>query len=143
MSDDPGASGDGPGEGAAADSAPLSDLARRVGERREREHLGGDGERFEEEPYEALEAEDVWEAMDASEEPASGTDRRVVEEGAETHVVPKRHFCEGCRFLSGPPEVACTHEGTEIREFVDKERVRVYRCPVVEERDFGDDDPPR
>lgn len=53
---------------------------------------------------------------------------------ADVHTVPKRSFCENCRFLTPPPEFACTHDGTEIVEFVDRHDVRVKNCPIVRER---------
>lgn len=48
--------------------------------------------------------------------------------------VSKHDFCERCEFFSPPPDVDCSHEGTEIVEFRDMETVRVVDCPVVAER---------
>jgi len=53
----------------------------------------------------------------------------------EGTVVPKANFCEQCEHFADPPRVACTREGTEIRELVDREHFRVVNCPVVAERD--------
>lgn len=66
-------------------------------------------------------------------EPASGVES-VDGAGPETreHVVPKDKYCQSCPYLDDPPELACTHEGTEIVEVVDSERFRVRNCPMVE-----------
>lgn len=130
----PGASGGEGGDGQPRE-APLSDLAERVAERRERGEREGARGRFAEQSFEALDAESIWDDPGGSEFGAVG---EVVEEGGETFVVDKGNFCERCRHFSAPPEVRCTHPGTEIREFVDKEHVRVSSCPVVEERGVDD-----
>ena len=49
-------------------------------------------------------------------------------------VVAKDRYCESCRYLSDPPTVSCTHAGTAIVEFVDREHVRVRNCPIVARR---------
>lgn len=70
--------------------------------------------------------------------PADGVDPTTVEET----VVPKRGYCQGCEYLSAPPDVACTHADGEILEAVDLEHFRVRNCPVVAHRRersvFGD-----
>jgi hypothetical protein len=53
--------------------------------------------------------------------------------GAREHVVPKSDYCQSCPYLDAPPELACTHEGTEIVEVVDNERFRVRNCPMVDD----------
>lgn len=74
----------------------------------------------------------VWENLSAS-----TTGEPVTEERGSRRVsdVPKHQFCEQCEHFTGPPEIACTHEGTDITEFLDMETVRVVDCPVVEERE--------
>ena len=57
----------------------------------------------------------------------------------ETVEVSKHAYCENCRFLSEAPEIHCTHEGTEIVEFIDMETVRLSNCPIVAERGGLDD----
>lgn len=105
-------------------------------------------------PFEAIEVEPVdedvlWEdlvggdadspvAGDVAVESTTGGDPpvtgpAVAVEGDEA-VVPKRAYCEGCEHFSAPPETACTHPGTEIRELVDVDHFRVVNCPVVERR---------
>jgi hypothetical protein len=67
---------------------------------------------------------------------AAPDSRAVDRESGETGVVvPKSTYCERCAFAADPPTVACTRDGTEIREFVDRDRVRVVGCPVVAERE--------
>lgn len=74
----------------------------------------------------------IWE--DLSEDPTAETvseqqgNRRLSE-------VSKHSFCEQCEYFTGPPEIACTNEGTDILAFLDMETVRVADCPVVEERE--------
>lgn len=55
-------------------------------------------------------------------------------------VVPKRTYCETCRYFAAPPAVECTHEGTDILEFVDRRHVRVKHCPIVATRRGPDPD---
>jgi hypothetical protein len=69
----------------------------------------------------------VWEEL-ATTEPAGDDEGRRYDE------VSKHTYCENCKWLSEPPEVSCTHEGTEIIEFLNTETVRLVNCPVVEER---------
>jgi hypothetical protein len=67
---------------------------------------------------------------------AAPDSRALDRESGETGVVvPKSTYCERCAFFADPPTVACTRDGTEIREFVDRDRVRVVGCPVVAERE--------
>ena len=47
-------------------------------------------------------------------------------------IVPKSDYCQSCPYLDSPPELACTHEGTEIVEVVDTEQFRVRNCPMVD-----------
>lgn len=80
----------------------------------------------------------VWESLSAAQ--ARGS---VAESRKRTYAdVSKHSFCERCEYFTGPPAVDCTHEGTEILEFVDAETVRVVDCPVVARRralERGDD----
>lgn len=88
---------------------------------------------FEEMDDEGEPIEDVWETLgeegtagESTLAPVRGTDE------LEENVVDKRSFCQRCRYLSAPPAVECTHEGTEILEVVDSDRFRVRGCPMVE-----------
>lgn len=72
----------------------------------------------------------VWETLSAAQARGSVADVR----DSTYAEVSKHRYCESCRYFTGPPEASCTHEGTEILEFVDMETVRVVDCPIVAER---------
>lgn len=129
------------GEDGDRTDAPLSDLAERVGERRKRAESEDPGEFFGEESYEPVDPDSVWEESGGPSEPSFGAVGDVVEAGERTYVVSVRNFCERCRYFSAPPRAECTNDGTQIREFVDKDHVRVYDCPIVEERGLEKDRP--
>lgn len=131
---------DGPADDPEA--APLADLAERVGRRRGRAETDDFDTLFEEQPVDAVDGESLWDDPVASAESEFGAVGEVVEAGERTHVVSTRNFCEQCPYFSTPPRANCTHEGTEIREFVDKDHVRVHDCPVVEERGLSGERPP-
>lgn len=98
---------------------------------------------------EDVDDEELWAELSSDEAPAPGegdlfsrlaeenpTDRAgsTVETDGEEVIVPKNRYCQGCEYLSRPPEFACGHPGTEIVEVVDGDRLRVRNCPVVRER---------
>lgn len=73
----------------------------------------------------------VWNQLSDAQARGSVSDRRE-----RTYAeVSKHSYCERCEFFTGPPEVGCTHEGTEILEFLDMDKVRVVDCPIVAERE--------
>lgn len=76
--------------------------------------------------------ESVWEDLS---EPVEPETRTTEEGGRRLSEVNKHSFCEQCEHFTGPPEIACTNEGTEILEFIDMKTVRVADCPIVEERE--------
>ncbi|MFB6159655.1 MAG: hypothetical protein ABEJ61_00585 [Haloferacaceae archaeon] len=88
-----------------------------------------------------LPGDDVWSALEGESEPAAqpsvGTDDAEAVERDDPaadrpdHVVPKASYCQRCEHFTAPPEVACTHEGTEILAVVDAESFRVRGCPVA------------
>lgn len=114
---------------------PLADLTARIEEREAAAETSAQGDVFAEEVFEELDHGDVWEAIDA--EQTAGVES--VAGGTDTAVVPKREFCERCRHFAEPPDAHCTHDGTAIAEFVDRTRVRVSSCPVVEARGLPTD----
>jgi len=93
-------------------------------------------EEFEDDPFEGGEwdasgtDESVWESLSA--EPEIEVEE---ESGRRISTVNKHSFCEQCEYFTEPPEIACTHTGTDIMEFIDIETVRVVDCPIVEERE--------
>lgn len=64
--------------------------------------------------------------------PDAGTEGVTVEERTE-RVVEKAKYCHSCQYFSEPPDVHCTHDGTEIMEMVDVDHFRLANCPVVAE----------
>lgn len=129
------------GDGAGDREIPLADLAEDLGDRRDRSDGDVFDEAFSARAFESLQEESVWSSIDAGGSSEFAPLDEVVEDGERTYVVSKRNFCERCRFFSEPPDVHCTYEGAEIREFVDMDHVRLYACPIVEERDVQPDQP--
>jgi len=85
---------------------------------------------FEQREIAEIDPDVVWEELTAVK--ARGS---VTETGERTYAeVSKHSYCEHCEWFTEPPEVRCTHEGTEILEFLDMETVRLVDCPVVAER---------
>lgn len=62
----------------------------------------------------------------------TAADGVTVEERHE-RVIDKAKYCHGCEYFSAPPDVHCTHEGTDIIELVDVDHFRVVNCPIVKE----------
>lgn len=102
-------------------------------------------ELFTEMSVDDVDTDAVWDAVLSEEEEAetvevpteetfiadSATD--VSEGAAETeHIVPKKKYCESCRFFTSPPDVGCTYEDSAIVEVVNTTEFRVRNCPVVQ-----------
>lgn len=104
---------------------PLGDVGRREGDPFEE-----GGSLFEERDTESIDPDAVWQEL------ASADSRGAKGDAYERTFaeVSKHSYCEQCKYFSGPPEVSCTHEGTDIVEFLDMETVRVVDCPIVAER---------
>lgn len=93
----------------------------------------GSGDTFERMDVEGMDPDAVWTQLGGvrDQEPTDETDGADERTYAE---VSKHRFCERCQYFSPPPDVSCSHEGTDILEFVDMETVRLADCPVVAER---------
>jgi len=77
-----------------------------------------------------VDGDEVWAAI--SDAQARGS---VADAGGRTYAeVSKHRYCETCTYFSAPPDVTCSHDGTEILSFLDAETVRLVDCPVVAER---------
>lgn len=88
------------------------------------------GDAFTEMDVEGVDADEVWENLSSPERQES-----VSQQQGRTYAeVSKHSYCEQCEYFSEPPEIDCSHEGTEIVEFLDMETVRVVDCPIVAER---------
>lgn len=114
--------------GANAD-APLGSIAASVDERRNRDTDRPDDGLFDEESVPEIDTDVVWEQLDDADSPAERPD----DAEEDVRVIEKRSYCEQCPFFSEPPEVSCSHEGTEILELVNMEQFRVVDCPKVRE----------
>lgn len=129
-------------EGVPSDSAdeeeetPLSNLARRVGEGTDAADAGGE---FRPVETAEIDSEDVWADLEAgaSDEPITTGERVDSAAEGDVRIIPKR-TCHTCPYFGAPPELHCTHEGTEIREVASPEEFEVVDCPmVVDDDDLG------
>jgi len=82
---------------------------------------------FEDRSVEEVDPDVVWQTLGRTETVTDDSERTSAD-------VSKHRYCEQCEYFSPPPDVSCTHEGTEIVEFRDMETVRLVDCPVVAER---------
>ncbi|GGL25640.1 hypothetical protein GCM10009037_06600 [Halarchaeum grantii] len=71
----------------------------------------------------AEETADMDVAPDTADASASGAE-------GDVRVISDR-TCHSCEFFADPPDLACTHEGTEIRRVVDTDHYEVVNCPMV------------
>ena len=104
------------------------------------DELDGGDEELAEEAFERMEVgdldeTDVWETLAADEADAAGAHATgaVAGETAIEQVVDKREYCQRCPHFTEPPEVACTHDGTDILEVLAGDEFRVRGCPMVGE----------
>lgn len=112
----------------AGRDAPLEDVAERASDRRTSEEAP-EAELFEEQDVTELDADAVWDHVESEGAPDRDGDERDV------RVVESADYCERCPYFSEPPELSCSHPGTEIREVLDMDRFRVVDCPKVWEND--------
>ncbi|WP_435184473.1 hypothetical protein [Halobellus sp. EA9] len=92
-----------------------------------------------------IDEESLWSSLEDASEPSvavgSPTSGDATEdaEGAQPtdepneHVISKGDYCQKCPYLHDPPELACTHEGTDIVAVEDADHFRVRNCPMVDE----------
>ena len=57
---------------------------------------------------------------------------------SDVRTIPKE-TCHSCPHFGDPPELHCTHEGTDILAMTDADHFRVADCPIVVdgEEDIG------
>lgn len=103
---------------------PLGELAAGVDGRRNRKPSTDDA-LFDEVEVGEVDADELWSQV--------ATDGPTVEArgGREVREVEKRKYCSQCPYFSEPPEVGCSHDGTDILQQVDMEHFEVADCPVV------------
>ena len=117
---------------------PLGDLTEEIERRRSRDDDSFE-DAFEEVSTGSVDADAVWEELSRDDvEPTAEPAFEPAESGLDSgdrdvRVIDKRSFCQGCRYFSEPPTVACSHEGTTILELVDIGHFRVADCPMVAE----------
>lgn len=85
---------------------------------------------FEDASAESVDIEEVWERLEGGSTPS--VSQTAVSE--EMDVVSKRAYCESCKYMRPPPQVSCSHEGTDIVEYVDADHVLLRNCPIVAQR---------
>jgi hypothetical protein len=112
-----------------AEDAPMADLAKRVAERTEEPTPEGE---FTSVETAEIDSEDVWADLEAgtSDEPITTGERVDTGEEGDVRIIPKR-TCHTCPYFGDPPNLHCTHEGTEIREVASPEEFEVVDCPMV------------
>jgi hypothetical protein len=103
---------------------PLGDLAAGIDGRRERQTTADDA-LFDEVDVGEVDADELWSQVESEGPTVEPRGDREVRE------VAKRKYCSQCPYFSDPPEVACSHEGTDILQQVDMEHFEVADCPVV------------
>ncbi|WP_210425009.1 hypothetical protein [Halorussus halobius] len=127
---------------APARTGPLADVATQVDERRRRDRGGSDA--FESVDVGELDGEKLWERLadeDGEESSVSVPVGESVEveddvwgDDRDVRTIPKG-TCHGCPNFGEPPELACTHEGTDILAMPDVDHFRVADCPMVIDED--------
>ena len=115
------------------DEGPLGDLRRDVESRTGERKATDAREYFAEMDVEDVDTDEVWADLlfedgepTEGQFPASGTD----EKGGQ---VVTQGLCHRCEYFGDPPQLHCTHEGTDIRELVDMSHYRVTNCPMVDQ----------
>jgi hypothetical protein len=111
------------------DTDPLAGVDVPTGDPFEDSDVGGGSSEFDAAGVSEIDSDAVWEQFVDVQSRDARLDREE-----ETTDVSKHDFCETCPHFSPPPEIHCSHEGTEILEFLDMETVRVVDCPIVAER---------
>lgn len=128
------------------DAAPLSELAEDL---EDRDVGASEEELFEQRSAPGIDREALWRQVADEETAERAIEEMDVEDGGPQvrrpdrgesvdtgeRVVAKNSYCHTCRFFSPPPDVNCSHEGTEILEAVDMDHFRVRDCPIVEENE--------
>jgi len=119
--------GDASGASRQRVNEPLGDLAQRINEE-DRAALEATEDVFEEADIGEIDVDTVWEELEAG----AGPTGEAVDDEEHVRRISKS-ICHNCPHFGDPPELACTHEGTTIREMPDNEHFVVVECPVVED----------
>jgi len=116
------------------DDAPLADLAEEIADRNaDADPFDGTGFEgsFTEMDVDEMDASAVWADLETGgEEPVVVAERLSAPGERDVRIIPKR-TCHNCPYFGSPPNVECTHDGTEIRRAVGVEEFEVVDCPMV------------
>ncbi|WP_321112189.1 hypothetical protein [Halorussus salinisoli] len=123
--------------GSRTREGPLADVAAEVDERRRRDRDETDA--FESVEVGDLDGEQLWERLaegddgptvTVSPDAADATGATDWSDDRDVRTIPTA-TCHGCPYFGDPPDLACTHEGTEILAMPDTDHFRVADCPMV------------
>ncbi len=118
-----------------ASDEPLGNLAEEVKERRNRQSKTVD-EAFVEVDVGGVDTDDIWTDLlgeDGGE--LVVTAPQIDHDDRDVRIVPKA-TCHGCPHVADPPNLHCTHEGTDILSMADMDHFRVANCPMVADEDI-------
>ncbi len=114
---------------------PLSDLVSDIEERRNRKSERVD-DVFEEVNVGDVDTDDLWADLlnEDSGELVVSAPREAGRDDRDVRTIPKT-TCQGCPHVGDPPNLRCTHEGTDILSMPDVDHFRVADCPMVADED--------
>jgi hypothetical protein len=119
----------------SAREGPLADVASEVDERRRRRE---ESDNFESVEVGELDGEKLWQQLAEGDDgptvtvPPEEAPEAEPDDDRDVRTIPKQ-TCHGCPHFGEPPELACTHEGTDILAMPDSDHFRVADCPMVDE----------
>ncbi|WP_231185188.1 hypothetical protein [Haladaptatus sp. DYF46] len=117
---------------------PLSGLVSDIEERRNRKSERVD-DAFEEVDVGDVDTDELWDDLlnEDGGELVVSVPREAGWDDRDVRTIPKT-TCHGCPHVGNPPDLRCTHEGTDILSMPDVEHFRVADCPMVADEDVDD-----
>ncbi|MFH5800074.1 hypothetical protein [Haladaptatus sp. CMAA 1911] len=114
---------------------PLSGLVSDIEERRNRKSKRAD-DAFEEVDVGDVDTDELWDDLlnEDGGELVVSVPREAGWDDRDVRTIPKT-TCHGCPHVGDPPDLRCTHEGTDILSMPDVEHFRVADCPMVADED--------
>ncbi|WP_254764317.1 hypothetical protein [Natrinema marinum] len=123
------------------DAEPLGDLAATVAERSDADRADADepgfDDLFDRQDAADIDTDRLWERLEGDD--ANDSDAVIRPAERTVREVEKRAYCQDCDHFAGPPETACTREGTDILSVPTVATFRVADCPVVREDESLED----